>query len=183
MALPRTFVGFSSTDIDRYRMMCAWKAHEHIDFDFCDCQLDSAINSTNPQYIKQRCRERLQMAGTYVLLVGQDTRYKAYANWEAEVAIEKECRLIGVNLDGWRFQNPDKCPDAFMRAGAIFVPYSPKIIAYALEPANWQRRKPPHDDHYFFRDSVYQRLGYMLDGRTARLPPPPPPPFIRQRGF
>jgi hypothetical protein len=36
MALTRTFVSFSSTDIGRYRLMCAWKAHEHIDFDFAD---------------------------------------------------------------------------------------------------------------------------------------------------
>jgi hypothetical protein len=29
MDLPRTFVSFSSTDIGRYHLMCAWKAHEH----------------------------------------------------------------------------------------------------------------------------------------------------------
>jgi hypothetical protein len=38
MALPPTFVGFSGTDLNYYRLMLAWKAHEHIDFDFCDCQ-------------------------------------------------------------------------------------------------------------------------------------------------
>jgi len=32
MALPRTFVGFSSSDISYYHLMCAWKAHDHIDF-------------------------------------------------------------------------------------------------------------------------------------------------------
>jgi hypothetical protein len=48
MALKRTFVSFSSTDIGRYRLMCAWKAHEHIDFDFADFQPDEAINSKNP---------------------------------------------------------------------------------------------------------------------------------------
>jgi hypothetical protein len=76
MALPRTFVGFSSTDISYYRLMCAWKAHENIDFDFCDCQLQTAINSDNETYIKSRCRDRLQMAGTHVLLIGADTAYK-----------------------------------------------------------------------------------------------------------
>ena len=38
--LPRTFVSFSSTDKSRYDLMCAWKAHEHIDFNFADFQLD-----------------------------------------------------------------------------------------------------------------------------------------------
>ena len=62
MALTRTFVSFSSTDIGRYRLMCAWKAHEHIDFDFADFQLDEAINSKNPSYIKSVCRAKIRRA-------------------------------------------------------------------------------------------------------------------------
>jgi hypothetical protein len=58
MALPRTFVSFSSTHIRHYRLMCAWKAHEHIDFDFADFQLDEAINSENPYYIKSSAERR-----------------------------------------------------------------------------------------------------------------------------
>ena len=67
MSLPRTFVGFSSTDINWYRLMCAWKAHEHIDFNFCDCQLQDALNSEDESYIKRKCRERIDMAGTYIM--------------------------------------------------------------------------------------------------------------------
>lgn len=37
MGPPRTFVGVSSTDIKYYRLMLAWKEHEHIDFDFTNC--------------------------------------------------------------------------------------------------------------------------------------------------
>jgi hypothetical protein len=47
MALPRMFVGFSSTDYRSYRLMRAWTAHENIDFDFADSQLDEAVNSEN----------------------------------------------------------------------------------------------------------------------------------------
>jgi hypothetical protein len=40
------------------------------------------------------------MAGKYVLLIGKDTKNKyKYVRWEAEVAIEKGCTIIGVNLD------------------------------------------------------------------------------------
>lgn len=52
MGLPRTFIGFSSTDIHCYRLMCAWKANYHIDFDFTDCQLQSELNSEDESYIK-----------------------------------------------------------------------------------------------------------------------------------
>jgi hypothetical protein len=174
MGLPRTFVGFSSTDINYYRTMLMWKAHDHIDFDFCDVQLQNALNSTNEQYIKQRCRERLDMAGTYILLIGQDTRYKhQYVRWETEVAIEKGCRLIGVNIDNWRFMNPATCPPVFQHVDALFVPFSSRIVAHTIE-----RFTPPQPSERTYRhwdDAIYRDNGYTLDGMTARLPPPANP--------
>lgn len=171
MGLPRTFVGFSSTDINSYRLMLAWKAHEHIDFDFCDCQLQSEIRSEDEAYIKSKCRARLQMAGTFVQLIGTDTRHKhKYVRWEAEVAIEKKCRIIGVNLDCWRHVNPDTCPPILRNIGILFVPFSPKAVAHALnhgerhESKDWQ-----------LRDEFYTRHGYVLKGNRAELPPRPFP--------
>ena len=157
MGLPRTFVGFSSTDIRYYRLMQAWKANENIDFNFTDCQLHSEIQSENEQYIKRKCRERINMAGKYVLLIGQDTKSKhKYVRWEAEVAIEKNCTIIGVNLDGSRSMQRNICPPIIRDIGAIFVPFSPKIVAYAIE--NYQM----HDDNdnYHYKDQVYKSLGY-----------------------
>ena len=157
MGLPRTFVGFSSTDIHRYRLMQAWKQNQHIDFNFTDCQLSSEINSENEQYIKRKCRGRINMAGKYVLLIGQDTKSKhKYVRWEAEVAIEKGCTIIGVNLDGSRSMQRNTCPPIIREIGAIFVPYSPKIIAYAIE--NYQM--PNDNDYYHYKDHVYKSLGY-----------------------
>lgn len=156
MGLPRTFVGFSSTDIHYYRLMLAWKEREHIDFNFADCQLAGEINSEDEAYIKRKCRERINMAGKYVLLIGDDTKSKhKYVRWEAQVAIEKGCTIIGVNLDGARQINDDKCPAILKNIGAIFVPYKPKIIGYALE--NYKM----HDDNknYYYQDSVYKNLG------------------------
>jgi hypothetical protein len=156
MGLPRTFVGFSSTDIRSYWLMCAWKEHEHIDFSFVDCQLQSEINSENEAYIKRKCRERINMAGKYVILIGEDTRSKhRYVRWEAEVAIEKGCTIIGVNLNGKRALDNDRCPPIIRDIGAIFVPFSPRIIAYTLEHCQ------KHDTgNYHFPQAVYQKLGY-----------------------
>jgi hypothetical protein len=68
--------------------MLAWKEHEHIDFNFADCQLSSEINSEDENYIKRKCRERINMAGKYVMLIGEDTRNKyKYVRWEAEIAM------------------------------------------------------------------------------------------------
>ena len=89
MSLPRTFVGFSSTDLNYWRLMQAWKANKNIDFNFANCQLHKEVKSLDEAYIKKKCRERINLAGKYVLLIGQDTKSKhKYVRWEAEVAIE-----------------------------------------------------------------------------------------------
>lgn len=156
MGLPRTFVGFSSTDIHNYRLMLAWKASEHIDFDFTNCQLGTEINSENEMYIKSKCRERINMAGTFAVLIGQDTRSRhKYVRWEMEVAIEKKCRIIGINLDKSRRVVDATCPPIIRNIGAIFVPFSPSIVAYALE--NYQMNS---NDDYHYKDEIYNQLGY-----------------------
>jgi len=156
MGLPATFVGFSSTDIKYYRLMQAWKENEKIDFDFRDCQLQDEINSENEDYIKSKCRKRIVMASKFIQLIGEDTRSKyKYVRWEAEVAIEKSCTIIGVNLDGSRQCNEDKCPPIIRNVGAIFVPYSPKIIQYALENYKMNDSK-----NYHYPEKVYTQLGY-----------------------
>ncbi|EFK97447.1 conserved hypothetical protein, partial [sediment metagenome] len=132
MGLPRTFVGFSSTDLNYYRLMLAWKTHEHIDFNFTDCQLQRELYSEDETYIKRKCRERINMSGTYVMLIGEDTRSKhKYVRWEAQVALEKQCRVIGVNLDGSRRMDRTRTPPIIQGLGAVFVPFSARIIAHA----------------------------------------------------
>jgi len=136
--------------------MQAWKQNEHIDFNFTDFQLTGELDSENEAYIKRKCRERINMAGKYAMLIGTDTRSKhKYVHWEAEVAIEKQCTIIGVNLNGSRRMQTATCPPIIRDIGAIFVPFSPKIVAYALD--NYKM----HDDNdnYHYKESVYAELG------------------------
>ena len=160
MGLPRTFVGFSSSDMHYYRLMQAWKKNTNLDFNFTDCQLHTAINSTNEAYIKRLCRERIGMAGTFISLIGQDTRFKnTFVKWEIEVALEKNCRIIAVNLDrssndGRRINNL-LTPSVLKNVGAVFVPYSPNIIAHALT----KYKRNPNDDYHYL-SYIYEKLGY-----------------------
>lgn len=156
MGLPRTFVGFSSTDIRYYWLMLAWKENEHIDFNFADCQLTDELDSENEDYIKRKCRERINMAGKFAILIGDDTKSKhKYVRWELETAIEKECTIIGINLDGSRQIVYDKTPPVMQDIGAIFVPFSPSIVAYAL-----QHYKMHDKGNYHYLPETYSKLGY-----------------------
>ncbi len=155
--------------------MCAWKAHEHIDFDFADFQLDEAIASEDENYIKRICRDNIRRADTYALLIGQDTFTKTtFVKWEVEVAIEKGSRLIGINLNNSRFRD-HLCPWFFADRGALFVPFSSRIVANALQPWTRPPRVPWQPDDWYFFDSTYTALGYTLSGNLAVLPTPPDP--------
>lgn len=150
--------------------MCAWKAHKHIDFNFADFQLDEAINSQTPYYIKSVCAAKVRRADTFVLLIGNDTYTKTvFVKGEVEAAVEKGCRLIGVNLNNCRAKDT-LCPDFFANVGALFVPFSSRIIAEAL---TWQVQGT--SPWFYYVDDFYSRLGYQLIGTTAVLPPPPNP--------
>lgn len=172
--LARTFVSFSYTDIQRYYLMCAWKAHEHIDFNFADFQLDEAVNSSDPYYIKKVCRAKIQRVDTFILLIGEDTHTKTvFVQDEVEVAVEKGCRLIGVNLNNCRLKDA-LCPPFFANKGAVFVPYSSRILAQALK---WNKPTPNRSlsDDWNYPAETYFSLGYQLIGNTAVLPEQPSP--------
>ena len=155
MPLSRCFVGFSSTDKQYFDLMKAWKANNKSTFDFINCQLANEINSENEFYIKSLCKERINMSSTFIQLIGEDTKFKyKYVRWEAEIAIEKGCRIICVNLNGDRAYNYDTCPPILNNIGAIFVPFNAKIIQYALD--NYEMKE---SDNWHYKDTVYKGLG------------------------
>jgi hypothetical protein len=171
---PRTFVSFSSADISYYRTMMMWNASEHIDFNFKDFQLDEQINSKNPFYIRSVCTAKIRLTDTFVLLIGNDTWKKTeFVQPEVEAAIEKDCRLIGMNINDCRFKDW-LCPWFFAGKGAIFIPFSSRIAANALA---WNKPLPDPtlSDDWRSPDATYAALGYQLVGDTAVVPPPPNP--------
>lgn len=156
--LPQTVVGFSVSDIEYYWQMLAWKGKEGIDFHFTDCRLDGETSKDDENYIKARARKRIGAAGKYALLIGEDTWHRhKYVLWEAAVAIEQGCTIIGINLDGARQIVESKCPPVIRDIGAVFVPFSPRILAYAL--VNYRQRG---QGNWHFQDSVYRQLGYQI---------------------
>lgn len=137
MSLPRTFVGFSSTDLHCYRLMTAWKATQTIN-----------------------------MAGYYIMLIGEDTRYKhKYVTWEAEVAIEQGCTIIGVNLNmSWPFDDT-RTPGVLRDIGAVFAAFSPQIVAHALE--NYEMKDA---GNFKYPEDRYRKLGYTINGGKVSRP-------------
>ena len=151
----RVFVSFSSEDKIYFDLMKAWKYNKNMDFDFIDLQIDREINSENEQYIKSILRDKITRSGTCIQMIGDNTKSKhKYVRWEAEVAIEKNCRLICVNINGDRQMNSSLTPPILKNKGAIFVSFNASIIQYALD--NFQKKE---DDNWRYKNSVYDELG------------------------
>ena len=151
----RVFVGFSSEDKRYFDLMKAWKYNKNMDFDFIDLQIDKEINSDNEAYIKRILRDKITRSGTFIQIIGDNTKSKhKYVRWEAEVAIEKNCRLICVNINGDREMNSTLTPPILKNKGAMFVPFNASIIQYALD--NFEKKDK---GNWYYKNSVYKDLG------------------------
>ena len=161
----KTYVGFDAdTDMCYYRLMQAWKANEHIDFNFYNVHdINPNPNLTSEVAIKRQLRERFENTKNFVLLVGEKTKnlYK-YVRWEIDQAMERKLPIIVVNLNGKRELDNNLCPPIIRDSLAIHVSFHAAIVKYALD--NWENfhyEKRQKNDYqaYCYEASVYKELG------------------------
>lgn len=161
----KVFVSFDGdNDIHYYRLMRAWKQNDNSPFNFFDAHdINTALDSSTEATIKRRLSERLANSRVFVSLIGERTRYLyKFVRWELEQAIERNLPIIGVNLNGRRARDDDRCPPVIRDALAIYVGYSPKILQYALEhwPDQHQELQAARKSGpYYYRNSIYGSLG------------------------
>lgn len=163
----KTYVAFASEDISKYRLMEAWKANEHIDFDFYDAHdLYISRDTSKPDTIKRNLRERLKSAKQVVLLGSKDGKRKggdgvSFLAHEIEAIIEFKLPVVVVNLDGGRVVDKNYIPNPLLNADyyTVSVSFQPKIIMHALD--NYavtfatSEKKGPHQ----YPAKVYSDLG------------------------
>lgn len=162
----KTFVSFASEDIGSYRLMTAWRANESIDFDFHDAHdLNAALDTSQPETIRRRLRERLANTKQVVMLLSEKTRPVAgrtsrFLFYEVEVIRRLELPVVFANLNKSRQSQQSKMPSAMAHDYTLSASFQPKIIKYALD--DWVERFPrerrsksgPHS----YKASVYKRL-------------------------
>jgi len=124
--------------------MKTWEGLRGFDFKFINNGIHESPECNNIKHVKSLCRSRIKKGDIYIILIGNDTRSKhKYVRWETEVAVEKECTIIAVNLNGSRYMNPKLCPPVVNDIGAIFVAFSPEIISHAI--SNY--KNPPAENY------------------------------------
>lgn len=163
----KTFVSFASEDIDSYRLMTAWKANQNIAFDFYDAHdLNTALDTSQPETIRRRLRERLANTKQIVMLLSSNTRPVAarpsrFLYYEVEIIRKLELPVVFANLDGSRVANADLMPSELRDDLTLSVSFQPSIIKYSLD--DWVERfseeKFGKRGPYHYEASVYERLG------------------------
>jgi MTH538 TIR-like domain (DUF1863) len=161
----KTYVGFDAdTDMHYYRLMQAWKEHEHIDFNFYNVHdINSNPNLTSEIAIKKQLRERFDNTKNFVLLVGKNTKnLHRYVRWEINEAMERELPIIVVNLNGKRKLDRELCPPIIRDDLAIHISFNAAIVRYALndwEDSHYQKLRNNDHQPYYYEASVYKELG------------------------
>lgn len=163
----KTYVCFDGdTDMSYYRLMQAWHQNDNSTFSFYNAHdINTARDGSQEQSIKRQLRERLLNTNIFVVLIGANTRYLIkFVKWEMEQALSLGLPIIGVNLNGLRQQDMERCPPTIREALAVYVSYNPKIMQHALE--NWPNsasnlRQQGKSGAYFYQPNVYQQLGIV----------------------
>ncbi len=166
----KTYVAFASEHIRDYRMMEAWRDNEHIAFDFHDAHdLVTALDTSLPETIRRRLRERLNNTKQVILLVGDVTRRKAadpnsFLYYEVETIARLNLPVVFVNLNQSRVVQRDRLPQALVEPYTMSVSYQPRIVQYALDNhVEAFRQKPssttPKRGPFHYKANVYESLG------------------------
>lgn len=168
----KTFVSFASEDLHYYRLMCAWRANEHIEFDFLDAHdINTARDTSTPDTIKRRLTERLSNTKQVVMLVGDVTRAKAgkassFIYHEVETIRRLALPVIFANLNKGRQVQTNRIPERLVDRYTMSVSFGPSIIKFALDdfPDKYHANltaagTAQKTGGYHYLDSVYTRLG------------------------
>lgn len=167
----KTYVCFASEDIVQYRMMMAWRANEHIDFNFYDAHETAPVRVTSErETVRRRLRERLSNTKQAVLLLGDKTRAVAgnserFLHYELEVLLKLGLPIVVANLNQSRTIQTSMLPHVLDSTYyTISTSFQPKIIQYALDEyvpvfqSNLSSRTPKSGPH-FYKPHVYEKLG------------------------
>ncbi|WP_083970886.1 TIR domain-containing protein [Actinoplanes awajinensis] len=166
----KTYVAFASEDLHYYRLMTAWRDNEHIKFDLLDAHsINTALDTSQPDTIRRRLRERLANTKQAVVLISDTTKPKAarsnsFLYYEIEVIARLNLPVVFVNLNGSRRVQSAKIPTTLVSQYSASVSFQPKIVQYALDEhvedfyANLAARVPK-TGAFYYEATIYEKLG------------------------
>jgi hypothetical protein len=163
----KTYVAFAGEDIHHYYLMQAWKANEHIDFNFFDAHdINTARDTSDPETIRRRLRERMASAKQAVLLGSPRARSKggdghSFLAYEVKYLLDLGLPVVIANLNASRTVQSNNIPQPIYGNSlyTVSVSFQPKIIQFALDNYVDAFATSSNSGHHVYNESTYQRLG------------------------
>ena len=161
----RIYVCFDEyNDFHYYRMMQTWKRTHDTDFRFYHGQsLNNLSGQNQDETIKKKIKNQMQQAQAFVVLIGESTRYlHQFVQWEIEQALARDLPIIGVNLNGLRFQDIDRCPPSITDKLAVHISFNAVILQHTLNTwpeVHTRLREEGKSGPYYYKESFYSELG------------------------
>ena len=142
----KTYIIFDAdNDIHWYRLMTAWNAKEHTDFNFHNAHdLNNLRAGSSEITIKNKLRERMKNTKQALVLVGDSTKFLyKFVRWEMDIAIEMDIPIIAVNLNKANGKHANTPPILSKKAYFVSVPFEMKKIKYSLDnfPNEYHKNK------------------------------------------
>ncbi|RKU20253.1 molecular chaperone Tir [Candidatus Poribacteria bacterium] len=171
----RVYVCFDSyNDFRYYQMMQTWKRNHDTHFNFYHGQnLNKASEYNAEEEIKRELRKRIQPAKSLVVLIGESTRYlHKFVQWEMEQALDLDLPIIGVNLNGLRGQDIERCPFVIHDKLAVYISFNAVILDHAL--STWPKshvflKQEGKTGPYYYPDNIYEHLGLQRSGKPKQI--------------
>ena len=161
----KTYVCFDGdSDIHYYHLMKAWRQNDGMSFNFFDAHdLNTTRDTSLTDSIRRQLRERLQNSKVMVVLIGEKTRYLyRFVRWEMEQALSLGIPIIGVNLNGRRSRDSDRCPPIIRNELVVYVSFNAAIAQHALEhwgEEHYSLRQQGKTGPRYYPGDLYERLG------------------------
>jgi hypothetical protein len=137
-AINKIYVSFDcDNDVNYYYLMKTWASDDNFDFEIIDSYDLNIVNESNlDESIKNKLEMRLLNSKALILLIGENTKYlRKFVRWEIEYTLNNNIPIIAVNLNGKRDLDVEHCPELIKEKLVLHIPFSNKIIKYALN--NW----------------------------------------------
>lgn len=164
-----------NSDIDYYRLMCAWSENKNVEFKLINShEKASAVrDSSKRDTLRQSLLERLRNSRNMVLIVGNTTRFDV--DW-VPLEIEKAVDLykIPIIVTYTQISTPIRNPKAFSdfwppalkaridagRAGAIHIPFKQAPLFDAISQFD-HNKFPLGGGLGIYSDEAYREFGIL----------------------
>ena len=150
----------SGNDFPYFRMMQTWSKTHNIDLEIIN---EQGLRDPYVGTSKEKLKQEIQSADVFVVLIGESTRFLRQAvHLEMEQALALDRPIIGVNLNGLRYKDVDRCPSIIKGELAVHISFNALILQKALE--TWPElhtsfRRDGKKGSYYYDEESYTKLG------------------------